>query len=243
MATPTHGPFAGAYLASIAVERECPGAASGSVSASICSPRPDTPRAGRCFSARNSTGKSTLLQAIAAASLNPCTSLEPRPRSPEGAFARRGFPTLPPRRRGSAPRCSQRLSLRPCACRPRSRVNHSAQSSLAVAASTRSQTRGQRMSPSDSRSGLRPSSRTGLDTARSVASASESCPARRLTRSPRCSPPMFLWSTRRSGSSSVTTPLQTRVSMTPRERAPRRPAIASKRCSRAFSPASSTWRP
>ncbi len=98
MATPTHGPFAGAYLASIAVENlRCFGE----------SQRLDLltsaghPARWTLLLGENGTGKSTLLQAIAAASLNP-HELNPS-RSPEGAFAPRGFPTLPPQHQGLGP--------------------------------------------------------------------------------------------------------------------------------------------
>lgn len=90
MATPTHGPFAGAYLASISVQNlRCFGETQ----------RLDltTPDGGLArwtlLLGDNGTGKTTLLQAMAACSLDD-SALHPD-RSSEGEFTPRGFPEMP----------------------------------------------------------------------------------------------------------------------------------------------------
>lgn len=91
MATPTHGPFAGTYLASISVENlRC-----FAEEQTLHLLTPDGhPARWTLLLGANGTGKTTLLQAMAAASLDP-RELNPD-RSSEGYFTPRGFPSRPP---------------------------------------------------------------------------------------------------------------------------------------------------
>lgn len=91
MATPLHGPFAGAYLASISVENlRC---FSEEQTLHLLTPEGHPARWTLLLGA-NGTGKTTLLQAMAAASLDP-RELNPD-RSSEGYLTSRGFPSRPP---------------------------------------------------------------------------------------------------------------------------------------------------
>lgn len=98
MAAPTHGPFAGAYLASITVENiRC---FADTQRLDLCAPT-GNPARWTLLLGENGTGKTTLLQAIAAAALNPI-ELHPD-RSSEGVFTPGGFPERPPQHRGVGP--------------------------------------------------------------------------------------------------------------------------------------------